>query len=86
MNRKEKLDLILSKVADDRKEALVAALREAKTRKERGAVLKRFGVALTAEEAAALFNREVSDEELDAAAGGCGCNCRCGCNNCSCSS
>ena len=79
MDRKEKLDCLLSKVADDRREALVAALREAKTRKERGAVLKRFGVALTGKEADAFGSREVSDEELDAAAGGCGCNCTCNC-------
>ena len=76
MNRKEKLDLLLSKVEEDKKEAFIAELREAKTKAERVAVVKKYGVTLTEEEAQAMKNRagnELSDEELDTAAGGCNC-------------
>ena len=83
MNRKEKLDLLLSKVEEDKKEAFIAELREAKTKAERVAVVKKYGVTLTEEEAQAMKNsagNEVSDEELDKAAGGCECayvHCEC---------
>ncbi len=83
MNRKEKLDLLLSKVEEDKKEAFIAELREAKTKAERVAVVKKYGVTLTEEEAQAMKNRagnELSDEELDKAAGGCSCafiHCEC---------
>ena len=77
MNRKEKLNLLLSEVAEDKKDAFIAELRAAKTREERLAVAEKFGVVLTKEEARAIKNRtgnELSDEELDRAAGGCSCH------------
>ena len=77
MNRKEKLNLLFSKVAEDKKEAFIAELREAKTREERLAVAEKYGVVLTKEEVRAIKNRtgnELSDEELDRAAGGCNCH------------
>ncbi len=82
MNRKEKLGLILSKVGEDKKEAFIAEMREAKTKEERFEIVKKYGVSLTEEEAQAMKNRagnELSDEELDAAAGGCSCSCKGGC-------
>lgn len=85
MTRKEKIDLILSKVSEDQKEALVAELREAKDRKERTGVLEKFNVVLTKEEIEAFKAEgvsEISDAELDQAAGGCcqqSCKCSYGC-------
>ena len=83
MNKKEKLNLLLSKVGEDKKEAFIAELREAKTKEERCAIVKKYGVTLTEEEMRAIKNRagnELSDEELDSAAGGCTCayiHCEC---------
>ena len=83
MNRKEAVDLILSKVEEGKKEAFIQEVREAKTKEERMAVIRKYGIALTKEEAEALKGRkgsEVSDEELDKAAGGCSCayvHCEC---------
>ena len=85
MNRKEKMDLLLSKVAEDKKEAFVAELREAKTPEERLNVAKKYNATLTEEEAKACKNsgtNEVSDDDLDKAAGGCchyDCACTCVC-------
>ncbi len=84
MTRKEKIDLLLSKVAEDQKEAFVAELRAAKTPEERLKVAKKYNATLSAEEEQACKNsgtNEVSDDELDKAAGGCcsKCSCYCGC-------
>ena len=51
MNRKKALDLILSKVEEDKKEAFVQELRSAKSKEERMAVIRKYGIALTKEEA-----------------------------------
>ena len=83
MNRKEAVDLILSKVEEDKKEAFVQEIRSAKSKEERMAVIRKYGIALTKEEAEAMKGRkgsEVSDAELDKAAGGCSCayvHCEC---------
>ena len=83
MNRKFAMDLLLSKVAEGQKEAFVADLRGAKTKKERAAVMAKYGVALTDEEREAIRNsrgNEISDEELGLANGGCNCayvHCEC---------
>ena len=85
MIKKEAMDLVLSKVPEEKKEAFVAAIREAKNPEDRQEVLKKFDVTLTKDEAMALKKKnanEVSDDELDHAAGGC-CNCKCSCK-CSC--
>lgn len=75
MTKKEVVDLILSKVDEDKKEALINELREAKTKEERIKVLEKYGVTITAEEAKMINRKELSDQELDDAAGGCSCNC-----------
>ena len=82
MNRKEKYDLLLSKVEEGKKEAFISELREAKTKEERFVVVKKYGATLTEEEAQTMKNssgNELSDEELDKAAGGCSCHCKCSC-------
>lgn len=86
MDRKEKMNLLLSKVEEGKKEAFIAALREAKTKEERFAAAEEFGVKLTKEEIEAMKGQtghELSDDMLDEAAGGgccaqCGCHCGCG--------
>ncbi len=83
MNKKEIMDLMLSKVEESKKEAFIQAFREAKTIKERLTVAKEYGATLTEEEAEKLKGREgnaVSDTELDEAAGGCSCHCKCHCS------
>lgn len=82
MTRKEKIDVLLSKISEDKKEAFVAELRAAKTKEERGEILKKYSVALTGEEAKAFKAdtvNEISDAELDKAAGGC-CHSDCYCS------
>ena len=85
MNRKEVMDLLLSKVEEDKKESFVQELREAKTKEERFEVAKKYNATLTKEEEEkikASKGNAVSDEELDDAAGGCVCSCSscyCGC-------
>ena len=82
MNKKEKMDLLLSKVAEDQKEAFVAELRDAKTKSERADILKKYNANLTEEEVKEFRTEtanKLSDEELDMASGGGCCTCKCGC-------
>ena len=74
MGRKEKLDLLLSIVPEEKKEAFIAEFREAAGKDERIGILKKYDITFSEEERAvitALPSNEVSDEELDTAAGGC---------------
>jgi len=86
MTNKEKMELLLAKVKEEQKAAFVAELREAKTLEAREALLKKYGISLTAEEENALKSRsnKLSDEELDQVAGG-GCSDGPPDGNCSCS-
>lgn len=72
MTKKEKIELLLAKVKEEQKAAFVAELREAKTLEAKEALLKKYGISLTDEEKKAMKSRtkELSDEELDQAAGG----------------
>ena len=83
MTRKEKMDLLLSKVAEDKKEAFIAELREAKTPEERLKVAKKYNATLTEDELKAVkaeSSNKITDAELDNAAGGCSCaSCYCAC-------
>jgi hypothetical protein len=84
MSKKEAMDLLLSKVPADKKDAFVKELRAAKDRSERGAVIKKYGVKFSDEEAAFIrsdMTNAIPDEELDKAAGGC---CSSDCTGCSC--
>ena len=75
MNDKERIDYLLTKVPEDKKEAFVEDLKGISKLEEGLAVLKKYGISLTEEEMKKLTaKREMSDEELDAAAGG-GCDC-----------
>ena len=60
MTKKEKMELLLARVPEEQKEAFLA-------------VVKKHNIQLSEEEtkAAASCSNEVSDEELDHAAGGC---------------
>ena len=81
MTRKEKMDLLLSKVAEDRKEDFIADLRAAKNPEERLNVVNQYDITLTEDEAKAFqanSGNEVSNEDLDKVAGGV-CNCKCAC-------
>ena len=80
MTKKEKMELLLSKVAEEQKADFVAELREATTKEARQELFTKYNIRLSEEEKEAIKaqSNEVSDEELDAAAGGC-CNCSCAC-------
>ena len=74
MTRKEQMDAIVARVAEDQRAAFVAEMREADTKEAREEVLKKYGVEISKEEWETLKGKaggEVSDEELDKAAGGC---------------
>ena len=77
MNDKERIDYLLTKVAEDKKEAFVEDLKGISKLEEGLAVLKKYSISLTEEEMQKLTaKREMFDNELDAAVGGdCKCNC-----------
>lgn len=75
MTRKEVGALVLSKVADDKKEEFIVAFRDASGQEEQVELLEKFGVNLTDEEMKAITSEELSEEDLDEAAGGCMCFC-----------
>ena len=85
MTRKERIELLISKVSEDQKEAFIEELRGAKTKEDRLEVAKKYNATLTEEEAKEFMKEtanEVSDEDLDTAAGGCtmcSYNCACTC-------
>ena len=83
MTKKEKMEMLLSKVAEDQKADFVAGMREAKSKDEWLDVVKKYGIRLSEDEKATFKaqSNEVSDEELDVAAGGCctGCSGDCHC-------
>ena len=81
MTKKEKMELLLAKVKEEQKAAFVAELREAKNMEAIEALVKKYGIRLTDKETEALKARskELSDEELDQAAGGCHYHCDCIC-------
>ena len=83
MTKKEKLDLILSKLDTDKKEAFISEIRQAKTKEERTEIIRKYGVQVSKEDIESIQNmagNKVSDEELDQAAGGCSCACSAHCS------
>ena len=83
MTKKEKLDLILSKLDTDKKEAFISEIRQAKTKEERMEIIRKYGVQVSKEDIENIKNmagNKVSDEELDQAAGGCSCACSAHCS------
>ena len=82
MTRKERIDLVLAKIPEDQREAFIAKFREAKDREAKMAVVKEYGITFTDEEKEAFKaapGNEISDSELDQAAGGCSCHCKSAC-------
>ena len=79
MTKKEKMELLLSKVAEEQKADFAAELREATTKDARQELFQKYNIYLTAEEKESMKTdiNEVSDEELDVAAGGCCGTCEC---------
>ena len=76
MNDKERIDYLLTKVPEDKKEAFVEDLKGISKLEESLVILKKYGISLTEEEMKKLTAKcEMSDNELDAASGGCECNC-----------
>ena len=76
MNGKERIDYLLTKVPEDKKEAFVEDFKGVASLEDGLSVLKKYGVALTEEEMQQLTSkREMTDEELDAAAGGADSSC-----------
>ena len=73
MNKKEVIELMLSKVKPDKKEAFTAELRAAKTREERAGIAEKYNAALSEEERKALAeadSNKLDEEALDQVAGG----------------
>ena len=81
MTKKEAMNLLLTKIPEDKKELFVAELRAADSKEEREKLFKKYQITLTEEEKTALKARsnEIPDDELDEAAGGC-CNGHCHCS------
>lgn len=82
MSKKEKIELLLSKVVQEQKADFVAEMREAKTKEARQELLRKYNINLSVEEKEALKanTNEITDDELDVAAGGCvSCECNVHC-------
>ena len=77
MSNKERIDYLLTKVSEDKKETFVEDLKTAGNFEAWMDVMKKYGISLSEEELKKLTeNRELSDAELDAtsaASGGCEC-------------
>ena len=70
MNGKERIDYLLTKVAEDKKEAFVEDLKGVASIEEGLSVVKKYDLALTEEEMQKLTAKsEISDDELDEAVG-----------------
>ena len=84
MSKKQIMDILLSRVAEDQKDDFIAALREAGSKKERIAVVKKYCGELSEAEKGTVEKArggQISDEELDTAAGGCNCACSAHCSS-----
>ena len=74
MTRKEKMDLLLTKVPESEKEAFIADLRQVKSREDILTLLEKYHIVLTEDEKTVLndtVSNELTDEDLDLVAGGC---------------
>lgn len=74
MTIQETLELVLARVPEDKKEAFIEEVRDNTVRKD-ASFLEKYGVELTVEELEQISSNEISDADLDAAAGGCMCMC-----------
>ena len=73
MTRKEVYESVLQKLDEDKKTAFVAEFRAAKDVPEKNKLLEKYGIVLTKEQRSVLESnsKELSDDDLDMAAGGC---------------
>ena len=73
MIKKEKLDEILAKIPDEKKDEFIVAFRGAETKEAKKEVLEKFGIVFTEEEVKELMRgvSELEDEDLDRTSGGC---------------
>lgn len=76
ITRQEVSERVLAKVPEEKKEVFIEEIVGCRNKAEKMAVLKKYGIQLTAEEFDAISSSEMTDEGLDVAAGGC-------CNSCS---
>ena len=74
MTTQEIIELVLAKVPEDKKEAFLADVGD-RTVKKDASLLEKYGVVLTEEELDQISSNEISDADLDEAAGGCMCMC-----------
>ncbi len=81
MNRREKMNDILKKVSEERKDELIKEYREAETKEAKKKVLEKFGIVITEEEANEFLTEanELSDDEMDKIGGGCCSHMSCSC-------
>ncbi len=81
MTKKEMMDLFLSKLPEEKREDFLKDIRSCKTKKEVKALLKKYGVALSEDEAKMLhesMQKEIAPEDMKNVAGGfCSCECDC---------
>ena len=79
--RKEMMEKLLGKVAEDKKAEFLKELREAQ-KEARKEIFEKYGVEFTEEEKELMKNsvsEELSDDELAKVAGGYSCTCACYC-------
>lgn len=82
MNKKERMDLLLSKIPEtEKKKAFVEELRSSKAKKDTKALLEKYGVVVSEEDLKKLHDgvlEPISDKMLSKVSGGnCGCECDC---------
>ncbi len=87
MTKKEKMDLFLSKLPEEKREDFLKDIRSCKSKKETEELLEKYGLAISEEESKMLHDnmkKEISAEDMKNVAGGscsclCYCQCECGC-------
>ena len=87
MTKKEKMDLLLTKVPESDRDAFIADMQQIKSKNDISELFDKYQIALTADEKKDLGKSvtfELSDEMLDQVTGGHNyyCCCTCNCSNC----
>ena len=82
MTKKELMDSVLARIDASKRDVFIKAVTAAEDIAGREKVLKEYGITLTAEEEKALKSKEMTDEDLEMASGGCGGHCSGKCSSC----